>query len=41
MAWAGGRVAVVFDEPEPVDGWTLCPPDVDEIVEALKLNGVV
>jgi ATP-dependent helicase YprA (DUF1998 family) len=41
MAWAGGRVAVVFDEGEPVDGWTLCPPDVGEIVEALKLNGVV
>lgn len=41
MAWAGGRVAVVFDEAEPVDGWTLCSPDVDEIVEALKLNGVV
>jgi hypothetical protein len=32
---------VVFDEGEPVDGWTLCPPDVGEIVEALKLNGVV
>ena len=41
MAWAGGRVAVVFDEGEAVDGWTLCSPDVDEIVEALKLNGVV
>lgn len=41
MAWAGGRVAVVFDEGEPLDGWTVCPPDVDKIVEALKLNGVV
>lgn len=41
MAWAGGRVAVVFDEGESVDGWTLCAPDVDKIVEALKLNGVV
>ncbi|MDV3125278.1 DEAD/DEAH box helicase [Mycobacterium sp. 21AC1] len=41
MAWAGGRVAVVFDEGEPVDGWSVCSPDVDEIVEALKLNGVV
>jgi len=41
FAWAGGRVAVVFDQAEPVDGWTLCAPDVDEIVEALKLNGVV
>jgi len=38
---AGARVAVVFDEGEPVDGWTLCSPDVDEIVEALKMNGVV
>lgn len=41
MAWASGRVAVVFDEGESVDGWTLCAPDVDKIVEALKLNGVV
>ncbi|MFV8301004.1 DEAD/DEAH box helicase [Mycolicibacterium fortuitum] len=41
MAWAGGRVAVVFDGGESVDGWTLCAPDVDKIVEALKLNGVV
>ncbi|MBU8827094.1 DEAD/DEAH box helicase [Mycolicibacterium goodii] len=41
MAWAGGRVAVVFDQDEPVNGWTLCSPDVDEIVEALKMNGVV
>lgn len=29
------------DDGEPVDGWTLCSPDVDEIVEALKMNGVV
>ena len=41
MAWAGGRVAVVFDPSEPVDGWTVCSPDVDEIVDALNLNGVV
>jgi hypothetical protein len=41
MAWADGRVAVVFDRGAPVDGWTLCSPDVEEIVEALKLNGVV
>ncbi|KAA0087221.1 DUF1998 domain-containing protein [Mycolicibacterium sp. P9-64] len=41
MAWAGGRVAVMFDGSEPLDGWTMCPPNVDEIVDALKLNGVV
>lgn len=41
MAWAAGQVAVVFDQDEPVNGWTLCPPDVNKIVEALKTNGVV
>jgi hypothetical protein len=41
VAWAGGRVAVVFDEGEPVDGWTVCPPDADDIVQTLNLNGVV
>jgi hypothetical protein len=43
MAWASGRVAVVFGETEtePMDGWTVCRADVDEIVEALRLNGVV
>ena len=41
MAWAGGRVAVVFEEAESVSGWTVCGADIDEIVEALKLNGVV
>ena len=35
------KVAVVFDEGEQVEGWTLCSPDADEIVEALKVNGVV
>ena len=41
MAWASGRVAVVFEHGASVDGWTLCAPDINEIVEALKLNGVV
>lgn len=41
MAWASGRVAVVFEHGASVDGWTLCGPDLNEIVEALKLNGVV
>ncbi|MBJ7339772.1 DEAD/DEAH box helicase [Mycolicibacterium sp.] len=41
MAWAGARVAVSFDDVDRIDGWTVCPPDVLEIVEALKLNGVV
>jgi len=41
MAWAGARVAVVFDDAAPVDGWTMCPPDAAQIVEALTMNGVM
>ncbi|AMO59909.1 helicase [Mycolicibacterium phlei] len=41
LAWTDARVAVVFDQSEPVDGWTLCSPDVGEILNALKSNGVV
>lgn len=40
LAWMNARVAVKFDEDAKADGWTICPPDPAQIVEALKLNGV-
>jgi ATP-dependent helicase YprA (DUF1998 family) len=39
LAWRDGWVGVVFDPAADMPGWTLCPPDVDEIVGALKTNG--
>ncbi|MBM4597461.1 DUF262 domain-containing protein [Rhodococcus hoagii] len=47
LAWADIRVGVVIeDQPELTQtmselGWTICPPDAGQIVEALKKNGVV
>ncbi|WP_137726483.1 DEAD/DEAH box helicase [Prescottella subtropica] len=47
LAWADLRVGVVTeDESELTNtmselGWTMCPPDAGQIVEALKKNGVV
>lgn len=41
LAWAGVRIGVVFDVGAEADGWTLCTPDVEKIVAALKLNGVM
>ncbi|KUI09912.1 DEAD/DEAH box helicase [Mycolicibacterium acapulense] len=40
LAWRDARVAVKLDEDAKADGWTICPPDATQIVEALKLNGV-
>ncbi|BCN43449.1 DUF262 domain-containing protein [Prescottella equi] len=47
LAWADIRVGVVIEgQPELPHtmselGWTMCPPDAGQIVEALKKNGVV
>ncbi|MDF2467662.1 MAG: box helicase [Rhodococcus erythropolis] len=41
FAWTGPRVGVVFNEESGADGWTLCPPDANKIVSALKMNGVM
>ncbi|GAB2660856.1 DUF262 domain-containing protein [Prescottella soli] len=47
LAWADIRVGVVIeDQPELTHtmselGWTMCPPDAGQIVEALKKNGVM
>ncbi|MBX7432549.1 hypothetical protein JDV09_10600 [Mycobacterium sp. Y57] len=41
FAWADSRIGVVLDGPAEADGWTLCPPDPAQILEALKMNGVV
>ncbi|MFM1723911.1 DUF262 domain-containing protein [Rhodococcus sp. PAM 2766] len=47
LAWADLRIGVVIEEqPELTNtmaelGWTMCPPDAGQIVEALKKNGVV
>lgn len=47
LAWADIRVGVVIeDQPELTQtmselGWTICPPDAGQIVEALKKKGVV
>ncbi|SHW94309.1 helicase [Mycobacteroides abscessus subsp. abscessus] len=41
LAWTGARIGVVFDEDTAADGWTLCEPDADKIVAALRMNGVM
>ncbi len=47
FAWESARVGVVLDVTETEThtmadtGWTLCPPDVTEIVAALRKNGVL
>ena len=41
FAWTDARIGVVLDGGADADGWTLCPPDATQILEALKLNGVV
>ena len=41
FAWAAGKVGVSFDGEAAVDGWTLCPADLPQILAALKSNGVI
>lgn len=47
LAWADIRVGVVAEDQSELTntmtelGWTMCPPDAGQIVEALKKNGVV
>ncbi|TSE01841.1 DEAD/DEAH box helicase [Skermania sp. ID1734] len=46
LAWADSRVGVIVDVESDTArtlteaGWSLCPPDAEAIVEALKKNGV-
>ena len=41
LAWADAHVGVTFEADRTADGWTLCPPDVSQILDALKTNGVI
>ena len=40
LAWAKERVGVKFDGHDGLDGWTLCPADVAQIVAALQTSEV-
>ncbi|MGW5571473.1 DEAD/DEAH box helicase [Nocardia thailandica] len=46
IGWSEARIGVLLEKPEAAptmteQGWTICPADPAELVEALKTNGVM
>ncbi|MFI6957022.1 DEAD/DEAH box helicase [Nocardia sp. NPDC050408] len=46
IGWADARIGVLLESPEAAptmteQGWTICPADPAELVQALKTNGVM